>query len=133
MTYKIYKKFKFDAAHRILGHFGKCANLHGHTYEVILELSSESLNNMQVVVDYYNLKEFKDYIDNNFDHALIIAENDKELMALSRNMKTKTIIIEHSTSEFLAKFFFKKAKEIYNEVSSVEVKETQATGAIYYE
>lgn len=33
------KIFTFDAAHQLVGHKGKCSNLHGHTYklEVVLK------------------------------------------------------------------------------------------------
>lgn len=34
-------EFTFDAAHRILGHPGKCAYLHGHTYHLEVTVWSE--------------------------------------------------------------------------------------------
>lgn len=33
------KDFTFDAAHQLLHHAGKCANLHGHTYRLRVEVA----------------------------------------------------------------------------------------------
>lgn len=129
----IYKKFTFDAAHRILDHFGKCANIHGHTYQVIFKLESSELNDMNVVVDYYNFKPLKAIIDNEFDHSLIISEKDDEMLKIAINLGTKYIVLEDTTSEILAKHLFYRAKEFFKEVVSVEIKETEATGAVYHE
>ncbi|MBP6085949.1 6-carboxytetrahydropterin synthase [Patescibacteria group bacterium] len=35
---KISKSFSFDAAHRLTTHNGKCRNLHGHRYSVIVTI-----------------------------------------------------------------------------------------------
>ena len=35
------KTFKFDAAHRLYDHKGKCKNLHGHTYKITVEVKAE--------------------------------------------------------------------------------------------
>lgn len=32
------KEFTFDSAHQLVGHDGKCANLHGHTYRLEVAL-----------------------------------------------------------------------------------------------
>src|SRR3989304_5616752 len=37
-------RFTFDAAHRILGHPGKCAYLHGHTYHLEVTVASARLD-----------------------------------------------------------------------------------------
>lgn len=34
------KTFKFDAAHTLYDHKGKCKNLHGHTYRVTVEVKA---------------------------------------------------------------------------------------------
>jgi len=132
--FEIYKTFKFDAGHRIFGHFGKCKNLHGHTYEVTFYLKDKVLNDLNVVVDYYNLKPLKEIIDKEFDHSLLISFEDKELIEVAQKLNTKHLLLEHTTSEYLAKYLYERAEEIFKGfISKVEVKETQATGATYYE
>ena len=39
--FKIAKEFQFDACHMLDGHKGKCHNLHGHTYRLIVEVSDQ--------------------------------------------------------------------------------------------
>ena len=40
---KVYltKEFTFDSAHRLCQHKGKCVNLHGHTYRLIVTVSGK--------------------------------------------------------------------------------------------
>lgn len=73
MNWKICKKFSFDAAHKLNGlppgH--KCGNLHGHTYTVEVEFSSEDLDEYGFVVDFGDLAPIKQLIDGAFDHRCL--------------------------------------------------------------
>ena len=48
MKTKISKVFYFDAAHRIANHKGKCKNLHGHTYKLIVTIEGEIESGMVI-------------------------------------------------------------------------------------
>jgi 6-pyruvoyltetrahydropterin/6-carboxytetrahydropterin synthase len=77
---KYYSKIEFDAAHRIVGHKNKCQFLHSHRY--VLEVSAESdvVDNLGMVVDFGHIKSvIKNWIDDNFDHNLILHQNDREI------------------------------------------------------
>lgn len=131
--YRIYKEFSFDAAHRIYGHFGKCKNLHGHTYTVILYLESKELDSYKVVHDYYNFKALKDHIDEKFDHSLMVANEDFELKNVAEMLGKKTIILGATTAEYLAEYFYDISRSLFGDiVHSAEVKETAKTGATFY-
>ena len=54
--YTLIVKQHFDAAHRIPGHGGKCANIHGHTYKVEAEFRGSELNDLGMVRDFSELK-----------------------------------------------------------------------------
>jgi 6-pyruvoyltetrahydropterin/6-carboxytetrahydropterin synthase len=78
VTYTITRRFEFDAAHRVLGHEGKCKNLHGHHYvsEVTFE-HSVKLNKLGMVVDFAVVKEaVGSWIDENWDHGYLLHPND---------------------------------------------------------
>lgn len=65
------------ACHRLDGHKGKCKFLHGHTYRIDVALEAHTLDDMDMVVDFGDVKKcIKTWIDNNFDHAFIYDEND---------------------------------------------------------
>jgi 6-pyruvoyltetrahydropterin/6-carboxytetrahydropterin synthase len=55
--YTLIVRARFDAAHDIPGHQGKCARLHGHSYLVEAEFSGSHLDNLGMLFDFKNLKE----------------------------------------------------------------------------
>lgn len=66
------KKFTFDSAHKLKGEqFGKCCNLHGHTY--LLEVIIEGEVNEQGVV--FNFTDLKSIVNNKvisrLDHQIL--------------------------------------------------------------
>jgi 6-pyruvoyltetrahydropterin/6-carboxytetrahydropterin synthase len=61
-----------DTGHRIVGHKGKCARLHGHTYRWIVTMEAMQLNEQGFVVDFGDVKE----ILNEWDHRLLLWEED---------------------------------------------------------
>lgn len=70
----------FDSAHRIIEHKGSCKMLHGHRYTVELTFETEKLDEMDMVVDFSTIKrEFKGWLDENWDHNTILNIKDKEL------------------------------------------------------
>lgn len=74
------RRIEFDAAHRVIGHEHKCKNLHGHRYVLEVTASTEKLDKLGRVVDFGELKTIiKGWIDENFDHNVILNEADKEL------------------------------------------------------
>lgn len=61
----------FDAGHRIVGHKGKCARLHGHTYKVHI-LATGSVHEPGFVVDFGDLKD----VVNEWDHFMLLWDQD---------------------------------------------------------
>lgn len=77
--YKIAKEFKFEAAHRLhrLDKCHPCHALHGHSYKVVVEIEADSLNsNTGFVIDFGELRWIKEWLDKNWDHAVIVASED---------------------------------------------------------
>jgi len=121
-VYKIAKRFKFDAAHRLEGlpEGHKCGNLHGHTYTVEVVLAARDLDpKYQWVEDYGDLKPFKTFIDNNLDHKFL----------------NNVPMLGQSTAENLAKYLFDIAEQMFRNrtasVWAVRVSETESTWAEY--
>jgi 6-pyruvoyltetrahydropterin/6-carboxytetrahydropterin synthase len=61
----------FDAGHRIVGHRGKCARLHGHTYKVHIMVGGRVVE-PGFVVDFGDLKE----LVNVWDHRMLLWDKD---------------------------------------------------------
>ena len=74
------RKIEFDAGHRVIGHENKCQYLHGHRYVLEITATSSKLNGIGMVVDFGLLKSImKKWIDNNFDHNVILSKDDQDL------------------------------------------------------
>ncbi len=79
--YGITKNFKFEAAHRLftMPQDHPCRNLHGHSYVVKVSVWIEDIKQMEnpnMVIDFGKLKIFQKQLDEFFDHALILHEDD---------------------------------------------------------
>lgn len=106
--YTITKSFTFEAAHRLLGH-PKCGRLHGHSYEVTVELRSSDLQ-AGMIRDYADLSAVKTFIDENLDHRYLVSKEledagDPYLLAASP-ADIMILDIERTTAEELAKYLY---------------------------
>lgn len=75
MELSITKEFKFEAAHQLPYHKGKCARLHGHSYRVQVTVTGEVIPNelaqsdSGMVMDFYEVsKAMKPLIEDMLDH-----------------------------------------------------------------
>lgn len=67
----------FSAAHQLPFHNGKCSNLHGHDYRVIVEVTGHIVegagSSAGMVVDFGVIKQiYKDRVESLLDHSLIL-------------------------------------------------------------
>ena len=76
---------EFDAGHRVVGHEGKCAHLHGHRYKVELTAQAQELDGLGRVIDFGVLKErVGEYCDSRFDHGMILWVEDPLLHTIEK-------------------------------------------------
>jgi len=73
---EIFLEMTFDAGHRIVGHKGKCARLHGHTYRVEIRAVGP-VREPGFVVDFGDLKD----LVNEWDHQMLLWDQDPFLIA----------------------------------------------------
>lgn len=113
--YEIQKEFHFSASHQLLhlpeGH--QCKRLHGHNYIVVIVLGADEVDENGFVVDYGELKPFKEMIDK-LDHRHLNHHFDF-----------------YPTAENMAKHFYDEAKQIWNQTIEVKVSETPKTWSSY--
>ena len=103
---KVGKQFSFDASHQLVGHFGKCANLHGHTYKVEVVLTGpieEEGSSKGMIVDFYHVKKYAGSLIDRLDHAVLLEGN--EPIAQGDIVQTKRVKFGfRTTAENMAKF-----------------------------
>ena len=66
--YELTVEREFSAAHRMHGHPGACARLHGHNYRVLLTVEGERLDETGILVDFAELRRIFDDILDELDH-----------------------------------------------------------------
>jgi len=57
MKLTVSKTFRFEAAHKLIGYDGDCANLHGHSYVLEIQVKGE-VDEQGFVMDFKQLKHF---------------------------------------------------------------------------
>lgn len=106
--YAITRKYSFSAAHRIEGH-PKCGRLHGHNYEVTVEVRSKSLPSDGMLIDYGELDKIVKPLIDQMDHRYIVSASNHrnrdpyETIALDRG-EVFPLNMPSSTAENLAEF-----------------------------
>lgn len=87
----ITKELSFEAAHMLSNYEGKCANLHGHSYQVRVAVVGDIDPETGMLVDYNYIKNYFD----RYDHAIIFggekvrnqAERELYHWACNNNMR----------------------------------------------
>jgi 6-pyruvoyltetrahydropterin/6-carboxytetrahydropterin synthase len=69
--YEISVEKHFDAAHYLRGYKGKCENIHGHRYTIVVKISAEKLNDIGLAYDFTDLKAHLNKILERFDHTCL--------------------------------------------------------------
>lgn len=113
------KQFSFDAAHQLVGHKGKCANLHGHTYKLEVFLKSDVIeapgtSDDGFVIDFADVKDHvKVLIVDPMDHAFL-AKGDEPVLGtlMSTNVKIFPLNGVRSTCENMAAYIFNRLKAL---------------------
>ncbi|MCB0742485.1 MAG: 6-carboxytetrahydropterin synthase [Ignavibacteriae bacterium] len=107
---KIAKEFRWEMGHRLLCHNGKCFNLHGHSYKLIVEFSG-GITEEGMVLDYFDVKEIIAPLVDELDHSVIISSKDLELKEAIQKLNSAHVIVDfESTAENLCHYFLNKIK-----------------------
>lgn len=138
----IKSEVQFDMAHYLSGYNGKCSNIHGHRYRLIVKLKSDTLHQegqlRGMVDDFSNFKSSLKEIENLFDHKLII-ENSEEGKALIDKLKDLPMNFDiftveyRPTAEEMSRDIFNRLKNMGLPVYEVELFETPNNSCIYME
>ena len=128
----ISRQFTFCYGHRLRGHAGKCADLHGHNGTVKIELRSNQLNQQGMVADFIDMKNtIGEWIETTLDHRLILSEADPLVDLLREHGEAVLTLPVEPTAENLAKLIYEKTEEFGLPIHSVSVWETEKCAAEY--
>ncbi len=130
--FRVTREIHFCYGHRLLNYDGKCRNLHGHNGKAIIALESAELDELGMVVDFSHIKHIvSTWIDEVFDHKMILHKDDPVLPELRRLGEPVTVIEVNPTAENLAKLIFDYAVSQRLPVVEVILWETENSFATY--
>ncbi len=123
--YKLMIETSFASAHQLRGYKGKCENLHGHNWKVQAYVTAEKLNEIDIAIDFHDLKKITNEIVAQLDHKFL-----NDIFPFTE---------KNPSSENIARWIFeslkKKLTDYYSniKVSAVTVWESETASATYYE
>jgi 6-pyruvoyltetrahydropterin/6-carboxytetrahydropterin synthase len=113
----------FSAAHQLKGYMGKCERLHGHNWKVQVHVIAEKLNEIDIAMDFHDLKRITIEVVSTLDHTIL-----NEIFPFTE---------KNPSSENIAKWVYdslrKKIPEQTIQLSAVTVWESEDSSATYYE
>lgn len=136
--YGLKTESSFDASHFLTDYHGKCENLHGHRWRVVVYLEVSELQTegtcKDMVMDFGDFKARVRALTEQLDHRFIIEEGSlsPDTMACLEKEGFKLFIMPfRTTAENLARWFFDRLVEQGLPVAQVEVYETPTNCAFY--
>lgn len=130
----------FDAAHFLTNYHGKCENLHGHRYRVVVTLivGDDALCDTgaqeDMVMDFSGAKNAVTSICSYFDHTFLLEKGSLQSSTIAALEEEGFSLLElpyRTTAENLARDIYERCKEAHLPVSRVEVDETPHNRAFY--
>jgi 6-pyruvoyltetrahydropterin/6-carboxytetrahydropterin synthase len=105
---RIARHFHWEMGHRLPFHTGGCANIHGHSYRMIVELEGyPDANGM--LIDYGDMKKLIEPVIAPLDHAFLCDASDAVMKDFLRNNGFKNVIVPfNSTAENLTSFLLEE-------------------------
>lgn len=137
--YQLTTEHSFDSAHFLAGYDGKCGNLHGHRWRVLLTVQSETLREDRqqkgMCVDFAELKkDLRTELDA-LDHVLIIEQGSLRESTMKALQEEKFQVVGmpfRPTAENFARYFYELFTLKGYPVAKVEVYETPNNSAVYF-
>ncbi len=136
--YGIKTEAHFDAAHFLTDYHGKCENLHGHRWRVVVYLSTKDLqkegNMRDMVLDFGVFKRVVRDLAEEFDHTFLVEEGSlkpETVSALEGEGFTLTFLPFRTTSENLARYFAEQLIQSGFPIAQIEMYETPNNCAIW--
>lgn len=131
--------YNFPCAHRQWRHGGHCAYVHGYSRSFHFEFQCQELDANGFVMDFGGLKEIKAFLEEWFDHTLLLNEDDpllEQFRALEEQGACKLKLLPHVGMEGTARFVYEQANQMIQTatggrvwITQVEVRENDKNSA----
>ena len=126
-----------SCGHRVVGHEGKCRNLHGHNYRFYFTIASDKgLDDVGRVLDFSVIKErLCMWLEEVLDHKMIMWSEDPMLPEVKKIDPTVVEVPFNPTAENLAKYMVEVSAHLLKgtgtKLIKVTIEETRKCSATY--
>ena len=108
------RRFRFEAAHHLPHHPGKCKKMHGHSYELVVAVDRAVDGASGMVIDFSDLKRIvREQVVGPLDHRLV---ND---------------VMPNPTAELMAHWIWRRLSGKLEGLVEVELHETRDCSVVY--
>ncbi len=108
---KIAKEFTWEMGHRLPEHFGKCKNIHGHSYKMLVEFEG-TVDDNGMIMDYYDVKKVIEPLVEAMDHSFMVYKDDPVVLEFLEKLNSKKIIVGfQSTVENITVYVLNEIKK----------------------
>ena len=117
MTWRLELTHNFETAHRLSTPSSpkKCQSIHGHSWWARVTIEGESVDDDGILVEFGAFKkEWRRWIDDNLDHALVLRRGDPVEAALREVVPDMRFLIldENPTTEVLSRLLFEVSQDL---------------------
>ena len=132
LMYLVTKRIEFCYGHRLLDYDGICKHPHGHNAIVEVDVSTDALDNRNMVADFSDIKRIvKGWIDRELDHKMILRHDDPLVAPLRALGEPIYILDSNPTVERIAKLIYDHSRELGINIVAIRVWETPSSFATY--
>lgn len=137
MGYIVERYHDISCGHRVVGHEGKCANLHGHNYRIHFTCASAQLDDVGRIIDFSVIKHrLCQWLEDHWDHKMLLWDADPQAAQLRYLDATVVLVPFNPTAENIAQYLVDVVGPTQLEDSSVtlvsvKVDETRKCSASY--
>ena len=111
---RVRRRFRFEAAHRLPGHPGKCREMHGHSYELVVCVERSVDGPSGLAIDFSDLKQVvRREVVERLDHSCV---ND---------------LLENPTAERMAEWIWQQLAPVLVGLVEIELFETRDCSVVY--
>ncbi|HWR90514.1 MAG TPA: 6-carboxytetrahydropterin synthase QueD [Dissulfurispiraceae bacterium] len=121
--YELMIETGFSSAHQLRGYQGKCENIHGHNWRVQVYVTAETLNDIDIAIDFHELKKITNDLLSQIDHTCL----NNVFPFTEINPSSENI------ARWISESLRKKLADHPVSVSAVTVWESETASATYYE
>ena len=136
--YELQSEASFDAAHFLKGYDGKCKNIHGHRWRIVVRVEGSRLiptgPKAGMLLDFGDLKSALTELADEFDHALLVEEGtlkDSTVKALQDEDFRLIFLPFRTTAENFSRYFYDRLTARGLTPAEVQVYETPNNCAVY--